>query len=277
MATASIQREFKTGLVGEDGGGRAQLYSLPAGFIYAASAAFSGATRRPPWVVLLSLSSAPITLRAEGRVAVGRALVVGPQVARSFELGAEGIASINVEPNHPDYPALTDLGDPAFRVLPHEAFDAWLPVLRDCRQGWAARSEVAEAFDGVVATTLRHLSSDSVRRDARIVALVEKLARESPLDYEFAAARRLARLSSGRLSHKFTQDLGLSIRSFLHWRKIKEGLRLLATEGRLTEVAHAAGFCDSAHFSRSFQASLGLLPSLMANGRYIQVHDLHST
>ena len=49
--------------------------------------------------------------------------------------------------------------------------------------------------------------------------------------------------------------------AFRAWHRML-GASALALEGRsLTEVAHAAGFYDSAHFSRGFHRMFGLPPS----------------
>lgn len=68
-------------------------------------------------------------------------------------------------------------------------------------------------------------------------------------------------LSVSRLEHLFTAHFGVPLRAYRTWHR----LRLVAAhalEGAsLTEAAHAAGFFDSAHFSRTFRQTFGFAPS----------------
>jgi AraC-like DNA-binding protein len=43
--------------------------------------------------------------------------------------------------------------------------------------------------------------------------------------------------------------------------RLTQALQYVAKGVRLTEAAHAAGFSDSAHFSRTFRTLLGIDPS----------------
>ena len=105
-------------------------------------------------------------------------------------------------------------------------------------------------------------------------AILSGLAAAPPGDYAFEALLRASGLSPSRLSHAFSEAAGLSLRAFMLWRKTREALRLIGRGQSLTEVAHEAGFTDSAHLTRTFQATLGLLPSRLANARITQVRTL---
>jgi AraC-like DNA-binding protein len=100
------------------------------------------------------------------------------------------------------------------------------------------------------------------RRDRRIVELVEAL-REPDADREAAVAR--TRLSAPHLRELFARDVGIAMRTYLLWRRLLHGL---AHVGPLdfTASAHAAGFSDLAHFSRTCRRMLGYSPAeLRAN------------
>lgn len=55
-----------------------------------------------------------------------------------------------------------------------------------------------------------------------------------------------------------------------------QATRLIAQGRSLTEVAHEAGFADSAHLTKTFQATLGLKPSQLVNPRHTRVRHLES-
>jgi AraC-like DNA-binding protein len=79
-----------------------------------------------------------------------------------------------------------------------------------------------------------------------------------------SSAARAAGLSPGRLSHLFAEDVGLPFRRYVLWRRLMLGVETAGRGVSLTEAAVAAGFADSAHFSRTFRANFGLAPSVMA-------------
>ena len=78
-------------------------------------------------------------------------------------------------------------------------------------------------------------------------------------------------LSSDRLRHLFREQLGISIRSYKTWARVRRAMTLLAHGGSLTEVAHAANFADAAHLSRAFRDMFGITPSELAQS-HIELH-----
>jgi len=75
-----------------------------------------------------------------------------------------------------------------------------------------------------------------------------------------AAAAEAVGLSEGRFLHWFAACHGLPFRAWLRWLRLQRALRCLAQGHSLTAAAHAAGFADSAHFSRTFSAAFGMAP-----------------
>lgn len=158
-------------------------------------------------------------------------------------------------------------------MLDQTAFQPLLPALRRCLNG-APAMDVPLLCEKAINIALTFGETPPAPLDPRIETLLAAWSRQSPLDYHFEEARRSVRLSPGRLSHMFTHEVGVSIRSFLQWRKTKEAVNLLATRASVTEIAHQAGFADSAHLTRTLQNSIGLLPSMLSRSRQVQVHDL---
>jgi AraC-like DNA-binding protein len=65
-------------------------------------------------------------------------------------------------------------------------------------------------------------------------------------------------LSPSRLRHLFVEQTGLPFKTWLLWRRITKAVEAYAAGANLTEAAFAAGFADSAHFSRTFRRHFGL-------------------
>ena len=68
-------------------------------------------------------------------------------------------------------------------------------------------------------------------------------------------------LSVGRLTHVFSEEIGVPVSAYARWLRLTHAVEHLANGRTLTEAAHQAGFADGAHFSRTFRAMFGLSPS----------------
>lgn len=89
------------------------------------------------------------------------------------------------------------------------------------------------------------------------------------LDQRHSAAalgRRVA-LSPHRLMHLFRAATGLPLRRYTLWLRLRAAMAAALQGATLTEAAHAAGFSDSAHLSRSFREHFGLPPRFLFEHR----------
>lgn len=79
-------------------------------------------------------------------------------------------------------------------------------------------------------------------------------------------------LSASRLGHLFRDELGLPYPSWRRWTRLRLALDHISAGGNLTSAAHAAGFADSAHLTRTCRAMFGLTPTdaLRATGHRIR-------
>jgi AraC-like DNA-binding protein len=83
-------------------------------------------------------------------------------------------------------------------------------------------------------------------------------------------------LSPSRLTHLFKEKVGTSLQKYIIWTRLKYAVDQFINQSMtLTQAAVAAGFYDSAHFSKHFKEFFGLKPSLPynhKNSRIIQVY-----
>ena len=98
------------------------------------------------------------------------------------------------------------------------------------------------------------------------VARVERAIDERLLDgaLDAASLAAIAGLSEGRLGHAFREHVGLPVRAYVKWKRLERAALHLGRGANVTEAAHAAGFSDAAHLSRTFRALLGLSPTDLA-------------
>lgn len=108
--------------------------------------------------------------------------------------------------------------------------------------------------------------------DPRVVRVVVMMAEseERVLGADEAAAA--VALSRSRFLHLFRAELGLTFRRMQVWVRLARAVAGASACESLTELAHASGFADSAHFSRAFRESFGMPPSvILQKSTFIQV------
>ena len=98
------------------------------------------------------------------------------------------------------------------------------------------------------------------RTTRRAIAYIEQALDGVP---RIADAAAFASTSPSRLSHRFSQEIGLPFRRFVLWTRMKRAVEIARGGGDLAAAAAAAGFSDAAHFSRTFRAMFGLSPSVV--------------
>lgn len=75
-------------------------------------------------------------------------------------------------------------------------------------------------------------------------------------------------MSPSWLSHQFTEQVGMPLRRYVLWQRLWRAVESALKGGTLTESAHAAGFSDSAHLSRTFRKNFGVAPSFLFGRRH---------
>jgi AraC-like DNA-binding protein len=87
-------------------------------------------------------------------------------------------------------------------------------------------------------------------------------------DTSLAELAQLGRLSPSRFMHVFTESVGVPLRPYVRWLRLQRAAAELTAGNSITEAAHAAGFADAAHLTRTFRQMLGATPSeIAARGR----------
>jgi len=70
-------------------------------------------------------------------------------------------------------------------------------------------------------------------------------------------------ISPSRLTHLFTDEVGIPFRSYVLWLRLRRVAEMVADGSNLTEAAISSGFSDSSHLSRVFKDNFGLAPSAL--------------
>lgn len=126
-----------------------------------------------------------------------------------------------------------------------------------CRASWGCpRASLRVAVDEIARLSV---PAACVRLDVRVARALEQLARapETPL----AALASCVGLSLDRLTHLVSTQTGIPPRRHAVWQRLLALLSKAPTTDSLAAVAHAAGFSDHAHMTRTYRRFLGRAPS----------------
>ncbi len=121
-----------------------------------------------------------------------------------------------------------------------------------------------EEADTVSTNILTSLIDEVGRRYSkhRAIRRIQKHITENLLgDLRLQELAMISGLSSSYISHLFPNEVGVPIRPYILWQRIKVVGRQLQRGESLTVAAHAAGFTDSSHMNRVFKRMFGLAPS----------------
>lgn len=78
-------------------------------------------------------------------------------------------------------------------------------------------------------------------------------------------------LSESRLSHLFKAHVGISLKKYLVWCRLKQTIHsVLENKESLATAGLRHGFYDQAHMSKAFKEMLGINPSFMYNSSILQ-------
>jgi transcriptional regulator GlxA family with amidase domain len=126
--------------------------------------------------------------------------------------------------------------------------------------GAAGTSRLVEVLGGAPVTPARALHP-------RVRKLLGYLRGVTPDgDVSLPALAEEVGLSPGRLMHAFTESIGIPLRQYLAWLRLQRAAAAIVGGVPLASAAHAAGFSDAAHMSRTFRRMLGMAPSMLRPG-----------
>lgn len=203
--------------------------------------------------VLLSDVPQPLWTAATGWKNL-RGAVIGPESPHQLGSNGQPVRLLYVEP-HSDAGRrlMAGLADGLRVLLPEE--------LEAARLASNTGVEPDEALAEMLSPSSTGPSGS--KGDEDIEAWITALPVSPPEHLTAAACARQMGLSSSRFLHRFRAHTGLPLRPYLRWRRLLVALRAAMQGASLTDAAHAAGFSDAAHFTRTFRRHFGVPPSAL--------------
>ena len=147
-------------------------------------------------------------------------------------------------------------------AIPQSILAIYAPPIFAACEAPDATAALKEACQGL----LRALTADVERalivdeRISRAIAFINANL-DVPLTLERVASE--ACLSPSRFRHVFVEATGMPLRPYILWRRFVHIWELLSAGASLSTAAHAAGFADAAHLTRTSRSMFGIPPSAL--------------
>ena len=208
----------------------------------------------------------PVQLTMGSNTIRTQAVLIDCDRAHQLKTLGQSAAVFLIEPESNDAARLRrgSLGTGGYSLIDHHSAEPIVEALNTLDRGGGC-VEAASCFDRLFETWgggPEPLPSRDERID-QVLAFIGGLPQKKVRLSELAAR---VYLSEGRFIHLFTDQVGIPPRRYLLWARLMDGVRAAIRAENLTSAAHAAGFADSAHLSRTFKRMFGQAPSFLVSG-----------
>ena len=190
---------------------------------------------------------------------VSGGVIIDSQVMHQLQISAGWI--LLIEPK-------SDLGQQLSNNLAGEPFKNFSSCLFHATTTPIQESNLSQIltplFDELNLTGQPLLLNKSTVKDRRIQQLLTALDQcllgecVKPTNWRAAEISQQLALSESRFLHLFRQELGVSWRPYLLWRRMNCAIQAMVNDTSATDAAHLSGFSDSAHLSRTFKSTFGM-------------------
>jgi AraC-like DNA-binding protein len=220
-----------------------------------------------------------IVIALDGQVAIrggggewqeSRGIVVRPDAEHSFDCnGAHGLM-LFVDPESSEGAWLSTSLRQDITLVAGTRLDPMLPELRTFAEQPDESADIAALVRGCI-QGLRPGLAPARRLDSRVTTVIDAIRGSDDLRMSLDQAADKACLSSTRFAHLFKEQVGLPFSRYMLWRKMTRAMVAIASEGTIAAAAHAADFADAAHLTRTFYQMVGMAPSTLMRGDFIEI------
>ena len=239
-------------------------------FIYMSPYFLGEQSCRPSTVILIG-TDGDFELESSGNKHSGRAFLIGSNVARTLSANNTSLYSLNVDPINPYARKLREVlnGQDILDLQPRMNETAGQHA-RNSMSGKRTCHELRHSSEVILQALFPEIIG-APPLDRRVDMVASWLHTHIPQVAELKKLSALCGLSESRLTHLFTDEVGISIRQYLLWIKMRYAAELFVRNKTLSEVAHEIGFSDSSHLSRTFTRYFALTPSYLANNKLVEL------
>lgn len=185
------------------------------------------------------------------------AIVIGPNLTQQMDTRGSQVVIMQVDPETEAYVWLAQLLAARGPIIAPEPEVA-------ARLAATVRAMVKDdAFDAARIWTLALESIGGERHrphavDPRVTQVLDIIKRSFPKAPPVPKLAAAVGVSPSRLLHLWKDEVGVGLRRYVLWLRLRHVVACVAIGHSLTAAAHEACFADSAHLSRTFRSMFGL-------------------
>lgn len=220
--------------------------------------------------IVIALDGCVAICGEDGRWHESRGIVVRPDAEHSFDCnGALGMM-VFVDPESSAGAWLSASLRQDITSVP----DARLASIVSAVRTFVEQPEETEDVGALVRSCvlgLRPGLAPARRFDSRVATVLDAIRSSDDLRISLDSAADMACLSPTRFAHLFKAQVGLPFSRYLLWRKLTRAMVAIASERTIAAAAHAADFADAAHLTRTFYQMVGMAPSALMRGDFVDI------
>ncbi len=220
--------------------------------------------------IVIALDGCVAICGRDGEWHESRGSVVRPDAEHSFDCnGALGVM-IFVDPESSEGAWLSSSLRQDITSVPNTRLDAIVTELRTFAEQPDEIDDIASLIRHCV-HGLRPGIAPARGLDSRVTIVLDSIRASDDLRISLDAAADKACLSPTRFAHLFKDQVGLPFSKYMLWRKLTRAMVAIGSEGTIAAAAHAADFADAAHLTRTFYQMVGMAPSVLMRGDFIEI------
>lgn len=186
------------------------------------------------------------------------AAIVAPHHLHAFEARGEFVAMIFTEPESREGRILRERFPTDVTSLAYDVFADEAAALAVAYMNGASDEKLAACARAITSklTSIHALPPKPL--DKRIERAIDLLRRRLDEPITMTEVADAVHLSPEYFRHLFIKETGIRFRPYVLWLRLEIAVATYAAGKSLTEAAHAGGFADSAHLSRTFKRMFGV-------------------
>ncbi|MDL2353996.1 MAG: AraC family transcriptional regulator [Pseudomonadota bacterium] len=188
------------------------------------------------------------------------AAIIAAHHPHAFEARGELVALVFVEPESVDGHAIRDRFRHGITALSADLARRDIDALAAAYDEHCADQELIDCARTLIANLAATGRRPTLPLDRRILLAIELLHERLDRTISLADVADLVHLSPERFRHLFVEATGIRFRPYVLWLRLGSAVSAYAAGASLTDAAHASGFADSAHLSRTFKRMFGVAP-----------------
>ena len=220
--------------------------------------------------IVVALDGCVAISGSDGEWREARGILVRPDAEHSFDCnGAFGVM-VFVDPESSEGAWLSTSLRQDITIVPDTRLNAIVPALRTFAEQPDESADIAPLVRQCI-QGLRPGLAPTRRLDSRVTTVLDAIRTSDDLRMSLDHAADKACLSLTRFAHLFKDQVGLPFSRYMLWRKLTRAMVAIASEGTIAAAAQAADFADAAHLTRTFYQMVGMAPSVLMRGDFIEI------